>query len=147
MLPPIENALMPLARFSPLAYAANFDPSGWYAATPRPETTTSRSTSQYEGATAARAIPIPATATPAGRSHGAPRRSDQRPKSGCTTDDDVAEARIATAASVYESEKRSVKKGRSAGKAPPAKSVPRCPAASAVIAPLWIPTRTDPTYR
>jgi hypothetical protein len=28
-LPPIENADIPLARLAPLAYAANFDPSGW----------------------------------------------------------------------------------------------------------------------
>ena len=29
MLPPIENSDIPLARRSPLANAANFDPSGW----------------------------------------------------------------------------------------------------------------------
>jgi enoyl-CoA hydratase/carnithine racemase len=45
-LPPIENALIPLARLWPLAYAATFDPSGWYAATPSPETTTSANTTQ-----------------------------------------------------------------------------------------------------
>ena len=55
---------------------------------------------------------MPATATPAGRSQIAPRRSDQRPKSGCTSDDDAAEASISTAASVYESEKRSVRNGQ-----------------------------------
>jgi hypothetical protein len=27
---------IPLARFRPLAYAANFAPSGWYAAIPTP---------------------------------------------------------------------------------------------------------------
>jgi hypothetical protein len=29
MLPPIEKSDMPLARRRPLAYAANFEPSGW----------------------------------------------------------------------------------------------------------------------
>ena len=45
MLPPTENTDMPLARWSPLAYAANFDPSGWNAAVPSPLTTTHRTTS------------------------------------------------------------------------------------------------------
>ena len=87
-------------------------------------------------------MPTPATATPVGSSQIAPRRSDQRPKSGWMSDDEAVEASISTAASVYESEKRSVRNGSSAGSAPFAKSVPRCPAASAVIAPLLIPTRT-----
>src|SRR5262249_25317725 len=100
MLPPIENALIPLARFSPLVYAANFEPSGWNAATPRPETATSRTTSQYAGIADARPMPTPATATPAGSSQGAPRRSDHRPNSGGTSDDDAVEASITTAASV-----------------------------------------------
>ena len=29
MFPPIEKRLIPLARLEPLAYAANFEPSGW----------------------------------------------------------------------------------------------------------------------
>src|SRR5436305_134500 len=140
-LPPIENALIPLARFSPLVYAANFDPSGWNAATPRPETTTSTTTSQYDGIAAAMPIPTPARATPAGRSQSAPRRSDHSPNRGCTSDDDAVEASISSAASVYESENLSFRNGSSAGKAPLAKSVPRCPAASAVLAPLWMPAR------
>ena len=37
-LPPIEKSDIPLARRSPLANAANFDPSGWYAAVPSPDT-------------------------------------------------------------------------------------------------------------
>ncbi len=90
---------------------------------------------------------MPATATPTGRSQLAPCRSDQSPNAGCTSDDDVAEASISPAASVYESEKRSVRKGSSAGSAPFEKSVPRCPAASADIARLSIPARTRQRYR
>src|SRR5690242_11775910 len=144
MLPPIENRLMPLARFWPLAYAANFEPSGWYAATPRPDTTTSTSTSQYDGAAAASAIPIPARATPAGSSQITPRRSDHAPKSGCTSDDAAVDASITTAASVYESEKRSTMNGSSAGSAPFEKSVAQWPAESAAIARL---SRSDRTTR
>ena len=141
MLPPIENALIPLARFFPLAYAANFEPSGWNAATPIPETTTSTTTSQYDGASAASAMPMPASATPLGSSQAAPRRSDQRPKIGWITDDEAVDARIRSAASVYESEKRSLRKGSSAGSAPFAKSVPKCPAQSAAMARLSMPAR------
>src|SRR5207253_3066405 len=50
---------------------------------------------------------------------------------------------ISVAASVYESENRSTRNGSSAGSEPFAKSVPRCPAASAVIARLSIPARID----
>src|SRR5919199_1219866 len=102
MLPPIEKSDIALARRRPPTKAANFEPSGWNAATPRPETTTNRSTSGYEGETAASPIPIPANATPPGSSQIAPRRSDHSPKSGWTIDDDTADARIAAAASVYE---------------------------------------------
>src|SRR5579884_91437 len=109
MLPPTENAAMPLARRRPLAYAANFEPSGWKAATPIPEQTTSAKTSQYDGASAASAIPAAATATPAGASQSAPRRSERKPKSGWITDDDAAEASISSAVSVYESPNRSLK--------------------------------------
>ena len=45
MLPPMLKYDIPLARFCPLTYAANFEPSGWKAATPTPETTTSPKTS------------------------------------------------------------------------------------------------------
>src|ERR671935_3123355 len=136
MLPPIEKRLIPLARRRPLAYAANFDPSGWYAATPRPDATTSDRTSQYEGAAAASAIPRPATATPLGSSQSAPRRSDHAPKTGWTSDDDAAEPSTSMAASVYERPKRSTRNGSSAGSAPLAKSVARWPAESAAIARL-----------
>ena len=85
---------------------------------------------------------MPASATPLGSSQIAPRRSDQSPKSGWITDDETVDARISTAASVYESEKRSVRNGSSAGSAPFAKSVPRWPAARAAIARLSIPART-----
>src|SRR5919204_13674 len=64
MLPPIEKTDIPLARRRPLAYAANLEPSGWYAAVPRPERITNTSTAQYDGDAAARAIPMPASATP-----------------------------------------------------------------------------------
>ena len=42
----MEKSDMPLARLAPLAYAANFEPSGWYAAVPSPDTTTKRTTHQ-----------------------------------------------------------------------------------------------------
>ena len=103
------------------------------------------STSQYEGAAAASADPD-AGDRDAGRQQ--PDRAapvGPEPKSGWMSDEDAAEASISTAASVYDSEKRSVRNGSSAGSAPFAKSVPRCPAASADIAPLWIPTRTVAT--
>ena len=114
---------------------------------PRPETTTSVSTSQYDGAAAASAIPTPATATPPGRSQLAPRRSDQSPKSGWTSDDAAAEASISAAASVYDNAKRSVRNGSSAGSEPFEKSVPRCPPARATIALLWMPAPTSQRYR
>ena len=91
-MPPIEKSDIPLARRRPLTYAANFEPSGWKAAVPSPETTTQATTSQYEGATQASAIPIPPAATPAGISQIAPCRSDQRPKSGWTIDAEIADA-------------------------------------------------------
>src|SRR3712207_3954074 len=100
MFPPIEKSDMPLARLRPLTYAANFEPSGWYAATPRPDTTASRTTSQYDGASAASAIPTPASDTPSGRSQIAPRRSDHSPKSGWTSDDATSEAATSTPTSV-----------------------------------------------
>ena len=45
-------------------------------------------------------MPTPASNTPAGNSQIAPRRSDQRPNSGWTIDDEIAEASMTTAASV-----------------------------------------------
>src|SRR5919201_1557532 len=87
-------------------------------------------------------MPSPATATPTGRSQIAPRRSDQRPKSGWITDEETAEASMIVAARVYERPKRSTRNGRSAGSAPFAKSVPRCPAARSVIARLSMPLLT-----
>src|SRR5439155_244471 len=56
MLPPTEKSAIPLARLRPLAYAANFEPSGWYAAVPRPDRPTKRSTTPYVGDAAAAAI-------------------------------------------------------------------------------------------
>ena len=100
MLPPTENTDMPLARWSPLAYAANFDPSGWKAAVPSPLTTTHRTTSPYAGAAAASAMPTPATATPVESSQSAPRRSDQSPNSGWITELENVDASTITAASV-----------------------------------------------
>src|SRR5437588_9979900 len=88
-------------------------------------------------------MPTPATATPTGRSQIAPRRSDNRPKSGWITDDETAEASMRVAARVYESPKRSTRNGRSAGSAPFAKSVPRCPAPRSAIARLSMPARTS----
>ena len=95
-----------------------------------------------DGEAAASAIPIPATATPVGSSQIAPRRSDQAPKSGWTSDDEAVEASITTAASVYESRKRSTMNGSSAGSAPLAKSVAPCPGESAAIARLSSSART-----
>src|ERR687883_218812 len=100
--PRMEKSDVALPPRRPPAKAANFDPSGWYAAVPRPETTTNMSTTPYEGETDASAMPAPATATPRGSSQMAPRRSDQRPNTGWTTDDEIADASIAAAASVYE---------------------------------------------
>src|SRR5438270_1872384 len=88
-------------------------------------------------------MPTPATATPTGRSQIAPRRSDNRPKSGWITDDETAEASMRVAARVYERPKRSTRNGRSAGSAPFAKSVPRCPAPRSAIARLSMPARTS----
>ena len=44
--------------------------------------------------------PTPASASPAGSSQSAPRRSDQSPKSGCVRDDETSTASIRTAVSV-----------------------------------------------
>src|SRR6185312_13537302 len=83
-------------------------------------------------------------ATPAGSSQSAPRRSDQAPKNGCTSDEAAVEASITTAASVYDSRKRSTMNGSSASSAPFAKSVAQCPAESTAIARLSSSARTEP---
>src|SRR5947208_16948463 len=100
MLPPTEKSAIPLARLRPLAYAANFEPSGWYAAVPSPERATKSRTTPYVDDAAASAIPIPPRATPLGISQYAPRRSDQSPKKGCTIELDSVATSITTAASV-----------------------------------------------
>jgi hypothetical protein len=69
-------------------------------------------------------------------------RSDQSPNSGCTIDDETADARMTAAASVYESANLSTKNGNSAGSAPFAKSVARWPLESAAIARLSSSART-----
>src|SRR5204863_5477799 len=92
-------------------------------------------------------MPTPATATPAGRSHIAPRRSDQRPKSGWISDDEACDARMTAPTAVYESEKRSFRNGSSAGKAPFEKSVAKCPLDSSAIARRSISARTAAGYR
>ena len=89
---------------------------------PSPLTTTQRTTSPYAGDADASAMPTPPTATPAGSSQIAPRRSDQSPNSGWITELDSDEASTSTAARVYERPKRSLRNGSSAGSAPPAKS-------------------------
>ena len=61
-------------------------------------------------------------ATPAGSSQTAPRRSDQNPNSGCTTEAASAEARIRPPAYVYERSHSVTRNGSSAGNTPPAKS-------------------------
>src|SRR5439155_17659999 len=81
--------------------------------------------------------------TPLGSSQIAPRRSDHRPKSGCTSELESAEASISTAASVYESENLSTRNGSIAGRAPAAKSTAKCPPESAAIARLSISARTS----
>ncbi len=91
---------MPLARWRPLAKAANFAPSGWYAATPIPAANTATRTKTYVGATAAAPTPTAESATPPGRSHIAPRWSDHSPKSGWTSDDDTSAASITPAVAV-----------------------------------------------
>src|SRR5437764_2219151 len=87
-------------------------------------------------------MPTPASATPSGSSQIAPRRSDHRPNSGCTSDEETVEASISVAASVYVSPNRSTRNGSSAGGAPFAKSVPRWPLASSVMARLSIAALT-----
>src|SRR5438067_1527263 len=87
-------------------------------------------------------MPTPASPTPSGSSQIAPRRSDHRPNSGCTSDEETVEASISVAASVYVSPNRSTRNGSSAGSAPFAKSVPRWPLASSVIARLSIAALT-----
>src|SRR3954470_5972894 len=87
-------------------------------------------------------MPSPASATPTGRSHMAPRRSDQRPNSGWIREDEACDARITAPTAVYESEKRSFRKGSSAGSAPFAKSVARCPLESSAIPRRSISART-----
>ena len=138
---------MPLARRRPLTYAANFDPSGWKAAVPSPETITHATTSPYEGATPASAIPMPPAATPAGISQIAPCRSDQRPKSGWTTDPEIAAQSTSTAASVYERSNSSWRYGIITYSAPPAKSTAQWPLESAAIARPSIRSLTRPAYR
>ena len=70
---------------------------------PSPETTTNSDDQPVRAARrAASAIPIPPIATPAGSSQIAPRRSDQSPNSGWTIEAESVDARISTAASVYE---------------------------------------------
>ena len=101
---------------------------------PSPARTTQSATRPYDGEAAASPIPIPPRATPAGSSQIAPRRSDQSPNSGWMTELETDEASTSTAASVYESPKRSTRNGSSAGSAPPAKSTARWPVASAPIA-------------
>ena len=57
------------------------------------------------------------------------------------TDEAAVEPSISSATAVYESENRSLKYGSSAGSAPPAKSVARCPPERSSIARLSIPAR------
>jgi hypothetical protein len=91
-LPPTENRLIPLPRCSRDASPANFAPSGWNAATPRPLTTTAAAVSPYDGAGPASAIPVPARNSPPGISHGRANRSDSTPNTGCTTEEPIVEA-------------------------------------------------------
>ena len=72
-------------------------------------------------------MPAPATTTPAGSSQSAPRASDQRPKAGWISDELIVAARTRAPTIVYVRSKRIVRKGRSAGSEPWARSVARCP--------------------
>ena len=94
------------------------------------------------GEAAASAMPIPPTAMPAGSSQIAPRRSDQSPKSGCTTELETDQASTSTAASVYDSPNRATRNGSSAGTEPLAKSTAMWPPARAAIARRSISART-----
>src|SRR5581483_11098926 len=140
------NRAMPDAGRRPLANAANFAPSGWKAATPRPVRKTNTSTSPYTWVSAASAVPAPARPTPAGSSQMAPRRSETSPNSGCTREEAIVAHSITAAVNAYESPKRSRRKGSMAGTAPEAKSTARCPPESATIALLSTPARTVPAY-
>ena len=63
-------------------------------------------------------MPIPARATPAGRSQSAPRASDQKPNAGWMIDELIVAASTSAPTIVYERSKRIVRKGRSAGSEP-----------------------------
>src|SRR6266568_1262970 len=92
-------------------------------------------------------MPTPPRATPAGSSHIAPRRSDHIPKSGWINDEDACEASTTAPTAVYESEKRSLRNGNNAGRAPFAKSVAKWPLERSAIARRSISARTLAGYR
>jgi hypothetical protein len=83
-----------------------------------PEASTAITTSGYVGATEAAAIPTPARATPPGRSHSAPRASDQRPKAGWTREELIVAASAIAPTIVYERSNLVARNGRRAGSAP-----------------------------
>src|SRR5215831_9709309 len=74
--------------------------------------------------------PAPATATPAGSSQGAGRRSVSWPNSGWSTDDDTVWARTNPAAAAYDRRRSRMKKGSMAGTAPWLRSTLKWPADS-----------------
>ena len=110
---------MPLARLRPLANAANFAPSGWYAAMPIPgreeRATTTSGVRRGDGGEAR--CRCRASAKPPGRSHIAPRRSDQSPKSGWTSDEETSAASITPPSPC--SSGRTRRRGTAAARAPP----------------------------
>ncbi len=86
MLPPSENQLMPMWLPAVTARAIRAA-SGWYAATPRPESAKAIQVSAYASVSPDRAMPSPAAAMPPEISHGMGLRSVRAPKAGWTTQD------------------------------------------------------------
>ena len=140
-----RTALMPLARWSPLAYAANFEPSGWKAATPEPA-----DDDEQERPASTRAPPPQGRCRSrrrrrrSGSSQSAPRRSDQSAEQRLDHRATRRSRRASsTAASVYERSKRSTRRRAAAPAARRWRSRSRrWPAESAAIARLSSSART-----
>src|SRR5512146_1713957 len=83
-------------------------------------------------------MPAPAKKRPTGTSQGAPRRSANRPKSGCRTEEVTLEANTRPAAAAMVKPRSVTKKGISAGITPWLTSSQRCAAESSAIGRFFI---------
>ncbi|HLU71904.1 MAG TPA: AraC family transcriptional regulator [Nonomuraea sp.] len=83
-VPPSENQLIRTWLPAAAILASRAD-SGWYAATPSPDSATASKVSAYESVTPLSATPSPAVTMLAGISHGIRHRSASAPNTGCTT--------------------------------------------------------------